>query len=337
MKKLLLALVFLVVGKVATAQDTLLFEDFNNVINFTYQVAPPSGQVYDSSGYNFDGDGLIDANDRDLEWFLILPFAIQDSLTIDGDTNVALASSSWFDPAGQALNYFILPSVQLNDASGVLTWKSAPRQTPLYCDGYKVLVSTTDNFENNFTDTLFVAGEYLSRVDPLPDSSFAGFTFSEGEVHGLDGTYIEYGGDSIRMLGVLKPHSVSLAQYAGQKIYIAFLHDADDDNLISIDDICLRGDGTVNLDETKADIEVGMFPNPATSTVNLNFNVVKSGPVSLEVYDLSGKQLEKRAIGARLKGQHTYQFDVAGYAAGNYLVTLRTLGGAKTLNLSVVK
>lgn len=337
MKKLLLALVFLVVGKLATAQDTLLFEDFNNVINFNYEIAPPSGAQYDVSGYNFDGDGLTDANDRDLEWFLILPFAIQDSLTIDGDTNVALASSSWFDPAGQALNYFILPSIQLNDASGVLSWKSAPRQTPLYADGYKVLVSTTDNFENNFTDTLYVEAEYLSRVDPLPDSSYAGFTFSDGEVHGLDGTYVEYGGDSIRLLGVLKPHSVSLAAYAGQKIYIAFLHDADDDNLISIDDICVRGDGTVNVDEAKVDVNMVMFPNPAANTVNLNFNVVKPGPVSLEVYDLSGKQIDKRGIGTRLKGEHTYQYDVNGLAAGNYLVTLRTIGGTKTLNLSVTK
>jgi hypothetical protein len=337
MKKLLLALVFLVVGKLATAQDTLLFEDFNNVINFNYEVAPPSGAQYDVSGYNFDGDGLTDANDRDLEWFLILPFAIQDSLTIDGDTNVALASSSWFDPAGQALNYFILPSIQLNDASGVLSWKSAPRQTPLYADGYKVLVSTTDNFENNFTDTLYVEAEYLSRVDPLPDSSYAGFTFSDGEVHGLDGTYIEYGGDSIRLLGVLKPHSVSLAAYAGQKIFIAFLHDADDDNLISIDDICLTGDGTVNIDEAKVDVNMVMFPNPAANTVNLNFNLVKPGPVSLEVYDLSGKQVDKRSLGTRLKGEHTYQYDVNGLATGNYLVTLRTVGGTKTLNLSVTK
>jgi hypothetical protein len=75
MKKLLLALVFLVVGKIATAQDTLLFEDFNTVVNFTYQIAPPSGQAYDSSGYNFDADGLTDANARDLEWFFSLPFA----------------------------------------------------------------------------------------------------------------------------------------------------------------------------------------------------------------------------------------------------------------------
>jgi Secretion system C-terminal sorting domain len=337
MKKLLLALVFLVSAKMATAQDTLLFEDFNNVINFNYEVAPSNGTQYDASGYNFDADGLIDANDRAPEWFLILPFAVQDSLTTDGDTNIALASSSWFDPAGQALNYFMLPSIQLNDASAFLSFKSAPRQTPLYCDGFKVLVSTTDNFETSYTDTLFVAGEYISRVDPLPDSTFAGFTFSEGDVHGLDGQFVEYGGDSIRLLGVLKPHNISLAAYAGQKIFIAFLHDADDDNLISIDDILVYGDGTVNVDENKATVEVAMYPNPTNDVVNLNFNVVRSGPVSLEVYDLAGKQVDKLNIGARMKGQHTYQFSVAGYPAGSYMVSLRTLDGVKTLNLAVTK
>lgn len=337
MKKLLLATVLIALTGMAKAQDTLLFEDFNNVINFTYQVSPPSGQQYDSSGYNFDADGLTDANARDLEWFLLYPFAMADSLTTDGDTNICLGSSSWFDPAGVAKNYFILPSIYLSDASGVLSWKSAPRQTPKYLDGYKVLVSTTDNFESSLTDTLFVAGEYTDEADPLPDSTFAGYTFSEGFVHGQDGTYIEYDGDSARFLGVLKPFSVSLAQYAGQKIFIGFLHDSDDDNLISIDDILVFGDGTVDVAENTAEVTVSMFPNPAQNTVNLNYNVVKMGPVSLEVYDLNGKLIEKKSLGIRMNGQYISQLDVAGYTAGSYLVTLRTAGGVKTLNLSVVK
>ncbi len=337
MKKLLLATVLMAFAQLASAQDTLLFEDFNNVINYTYQIAPPVGSQYDTSGYNFDADGLTDANGRDAEWFFILPFAIADSLTIDGDTNICLGSSSWFDSPDKAANYFILPSIYLADGSGVLSWKSAPRQTPRYLDGYRVLVSTTDNFETSLTDTLFVAGEYDGELDPLPDSSFAGYTFTDGFIHGQDGTYIEYDGDSARFLGVLRPFSVSLAQYAGQKIFIAFLHDAFDDNLISIDDILVSGNGTVNVSENKTEIVLGMFPNPANNVVNLNYSINKTGPVSLEVYDVNGKLMEQKSLGTRMSGQYIHQFDVTGYAAGSYLVTLRANGGSKTLNLSVTK
>lgn len=339
MKKILLAVAALFVGKAAIAQDTIFWEDFNNVFYQTYLEDFPPGTEYDSVGYVVDVDGLSDGSgsDRPGSWFLTYAFATEDSLTMDGDTNFVMASNSWFSSPDKALNYLITPSIKLNDASGMLHWKTAPFQTPLYLDGYKVLVSTTNNFEDQFTDTLFVAAEYEDRLDPLPDSTYNSYTFSPGVVHGADGSYVVYDGDSARLNGTLRPFSVSLAQYSGQKIFIAFLHDAFDDNLISLDDILITGDGTVDVIENAVPMTVAMYPNPAGNFTNINFNVVKPGPTALEVVDLNGKLVEKRNLGTRLTGQHTYQLDLSKYTTGSYMVTLRTVDGNKTLNLVVGK
>lgn len=341
MKKFILAAAVLLVGKVALAQDTIYWDDFNNELYHTYVFDYPPGAEYDTAAYSVDGDGLADGSGgttaRPEAWFLTYAFATEDSLTMDGDTNFVFAANSWFDSPDKAINYLITPSIYLLDNTANLSWKSAPYQTPYYCDGYKVLVSTTNNFEDQFTDTLFVAAEYDSTKDPMPDSTWNGYNFTPGFVHGLDGTYAVYQGDSARWRGILRPFNLSLAQYAGQKIFIAFLHDSYDDNLISIDDILITGNGTVDVAENNAKVEVNMFPNPANSVVNLNFTVVKPGAASIEVYDLSGKLMEKRQLGGRLKGTHTYQFDVSKYVAGSYLLTLRTGDGSKTLNLVIAK
>ncbi len=332
----------LCIAKMAPAQNTIYWEDFNEELHHTYYLDFPSGSVYDTAGYVVDGDAFADGSNlnpaRPNSWFIAYAFASADSLTDGGVENLVFAANSWFEPRDKALNYLITPSIYLADNTGTLSWKSAPYQTPYYCDGYKVLVSTTSNYEDQFTDTLFVAGEYLSTKNPMPDSTWNGYNFSPtGFIHGLDGTYIQFDGDSARFRGVLRPFSVSLAQYAGKKIFIAFLHDTDDDNLIAIDDIKVTGNGTVSIEENRPTLEFGLYPNPAANMVNLNFAVSHSGPIVIEVHNMAGKLVEKRAIGTRLKGQHTYQFDTSKYTNGNYLLTLRSEGSSKTLNVVISK
>lgn len=332
----------LIITKIATAQDTIYSENFNGALHHTYFLDFPSGAAYDTAGYDVDGDDFADGSNinppRPGAWFITYAFASQDSLTPANEENLVFAANSWFEPRDKALNYLITPSIYLADNGATLSWKSAPYQTPYYCDGYKVLVSTTTNFEDQFTDTLFVAGEYVSTKSPMPDSTWNGYNFSPtGFIHGLDGTYIHFDGDSARFRGVLRPFSVSLAAYSGKKIFIAFLHDSDDDNLISIDDIVVTGNGTVSVEENKPTIEATMFPNPAGNLVNINFNVTQAGAVAIEVYDITGKQIEKRSLGTRLKGQHSYQLDVNKYNAGNYMLRIITAAGNKTLSLIVSK
>lgn len=330
----------------ANAQDTLYYEPFKydestQTIGLRDSIADafPSGLLYDPVSYNVDGDGIADASggNRDDAWFLSFPFADADDLDSEGDSNIVFMSNSWLEAGGTAANYFILPSMLITSNNGQLSWTSASRQTPLYLDGYKVLVSTSSNFEGSFTDTLFVAAEYLSAADPLPDSTFAGFTFSDGYVQGLNGQFIEYDGDSLRFRGILEPHSVSLANYQNQKIFIAFLHDATDDNLISLDNILVTGTGSVNVEEDMLGVEASMFPIPAKDITTLSFSLAKTTNVAITITDMNGRIVSNQSYGARGKGNHTQELNVSNLANGMYTLTLATAIGKKVINFSVAR
>src|SRR4051812_76426 len=103
----------------AKAQNVLLFEDFQYTNNTILDIGtdPSSlGNVTDTNYYVFDGDGLGDANARPGSWFLSTAVADADFYTGLGDTNVVLASSSWFASPGVANNFFITESVMLGAA-----------------------------------------------------------------------------------------------------------------------------------------------------------------------------------------------------------------------------
>lgn len=318
----LMMLLMLSAGMVDAQNDTLLYENFD--------VDPTAGYALYNSGtdttwVNFDSDGIPDFNNRPQEWFWSdIGFASVD--TLDG----CLYSSSWllnYAPGNR--NYLITPPIYISDANAQLHWKSAPRQTPRYIDGYTVMVSTTDNMESSFLDTLFRAAQFLSGSG----NSWANYTFSSGFVHGLDGTYIEFDGDSGAYLGEQRPFTESLAAYAGQTIYIAFLHDADDDNLISLDDILVTGTLT-SLNEVNAPVALSVYPNPSSNKIELSYQLLKTAPVSVAVYDISGKEVMAINSGMQIAGAQKLTVDISGLPSGSYQIQLNA---GNTLQTRFVK
>jgi len=316
------ALLFSTSGAIAQ-NDTLLFENFDLDPTPSYALF---NNGTDTTWVNFDADALPDGNGRPQEWFWVEgAFSSVDSI------ENSLWSSSWlanFLPGNR--NWLITPPIYISDANAVLSWEAAPRQTPRYVDGYTVMVSTTDNFEASFTDTLFQAAQYLSGSG----NDWAGYTFSPGFVHGLDGTYIEYDGDSGAYIGVLRPFSASLAAYSGQTIYITFLHDADDDNLVAIDNILVTGTLT-GLNENANTIGLSVYPNPAKDKIELNYSLKSTGPVSYNVYDSKGAQVMSLNRGIQIAGQQKLAIDVSKLSAGAYTIQLNADG--TTVNSRFVK
>jgi len=327
MKKLLLSVCALSLAGIVNAQnDTLVYENFD-VDNTASYLPINSGN--DQTWVNLDADGIPDFNGRPQEWFWSESgFADVDSS--DG----CLFSSSWlqgFAPGNR--NWLMLPPITVVDANAQLSWKSAPRQTPSYIDGYSVLISTTDNNESSFTDVAFQAGQYLTGQGP----AFSGYTFSTGFVHGEDGTYIQpdpanAAGDA--NFGEQRPFTYSLAQYQGQTIYIAFLHDADDDNLISLDDILVTGT-FASLSENAADVALSVFPNPAVEKVELSYILEKTGQVYAEIYDAKGAKVMDISRGFQIAGNQKLSINVASLQAGIYNVVLNAAG--KSVSAKFVK
>jgi hypothetical protein len=315
----------------ATAQgsDTLLFENFENDPESYIPLTFASGD--DQTWINYDSDQYNDASgaSRPGEWFLSLGFADVDS------SDSVYMSNSWTTPPDQVANYLILPPINIVDTTAMLSWSSAPRQTPRYLDGYFVVISTSCNAEDCFPDTLFRAAEYLS-VGPLePDSGFSHYNFSPGFVHGADGAYIQYDNDSARFIGILQPHTVSLAAYAGQTVYIAFVHGSTDDNLISVDDILVTGTEMTGIEEQADKGGLNLYPNPASSYTVVEWQIGHTSAVTMKIYDASGALVKSLPCGVRVKGHHQMKLNTADLLPGIYNVVLEKGEGRTVLPLTI--
>lgn len=331
-KSILSAAILVAISFTSNAQDTLLFEDFQNGAPDNFSLNPPSGA--DNFWINLDGDGLADGSgaSRPGEWFAGL-YDIFDTL------NYMAASNSWTNDAATPIqNWIMTPPLTITDASYMLFWKSCPYQTPLYMDGYKVLVSKTSNFETSYTDTLAVFAEYMSKLDPLPDSTYANYTFSPGFVHGADGEYAYFDNDSARFRGFLRPDSVSLAAYVGQTIYIGFVADSHDDNLLFLDDIKVYSPTADAIKENAANkFNMQVFPNPAAQSTRVNFTVDQFSKVLITLVDMEGKLIKKFDRGQLMTGAHFADLDLSNVPQGNYFVQIHSNSTTQASKITVVK
>jgi hypothetical protein len=320
----------------SNAQDTLIYESFNFqdfYDNMVDDVNPPPGtDPNDPLWYSYDADNLSDGSgsSRPGGWFAIQPFSDVDTLD-----NVALGSNSWFAAPAYSDNWLVSPAITL-DANDTLFWKSAPRQTPRYLDGYQVKISTTTNDDLAFTTTLFTAAEMTSLGS---DTTFSTFGFSSGFVHGQDGTYIDYAGavSNPAHIGQLRPFFVPLSAYAGQTVFIAFRHRSFDDNLISIDDFMVRGNNTPAgiVNESKGDIKLNVFPNPSVDNAQINYTLTEESNVTISIYDVTGKLIASDNKGSQVAGRHFSLVNTEAMSNGFYTVSVKTNSGITTTKMIV--
>jgi hypothetical protein len=320
--------------------DTLLFEDFQD------QSLEPGVDIFpegsNTNWVNYDEDGLEDANDRGQDWFLDVDQiqASQDSIAA-ADSNFVYMSSSWLSGFLDGnRNWLITPPIQIVDDQATFHWKSAPFQGPRYMDGYSVLVSTGENYDIDFTDTLFRAaqmglplpnGNSDAEINAFNVDSFV-FAPADAYVHAdrytLEDYFILADSADTFYTGGLEPHSVSLSAYAGETIYIAILHDSDDDNLIYVDDILVMGTNpSSSVDGPVAnDIRLVTYPNPVTNYVNVLFRVDEPAMVSLELIDMNGQRVLAKRTQERLIGEQSLRLNLSSLPAGNYNAVLNIDG-----------
>lgn len=74
-----------------------------------------------------------------------------------------------------------------------------------------------------------------------------------------------------------------------------------------------------------------VYPNPATTTAYLDYELPKAGPVLLELLDGRGKALRTvTRHDKQPKGPHTFPVEVGDLPAGTYFLQLHTRAGAET-------
>ena len=88
-----------------------------------------------------------------------------------------------------------------------------------------------------------------------------------------------------------------------------------------------------NMQITKPKI----FPNPVTSTANLEFDLKQQSPVTLSVTDITGKTVWKSKSMALRSGHHRIKLDINKYgiSTGSYLINIYTKSQHSTLKFII--
>jgi len=208
-----------------------------------------------------------------------------------------------------------------------LHWKSAPSQLPRYMDGYSVLVSTTDNFLTSFTDTLFRAASMETiAIGDGQSVDYSNFTFTPGYLHADGATLTDYfvPGTNLHS-GLLEPHSVDLSNYNGQRIYIAFVHDSDDDDRLALDDILVsKAQSSANNDLSVQNFKLVLYPNPVAHNMTVNYQLQKTEDIILDILDNKGSLVESIKLENQAAGHHSTKVGLTNLVSGAYQLKLST-------------
>jgi hypothetical protein len=217
----------------------------------------------------------------------------------DPDTAWFWGATSWFNPAGQADNWFMMGPVTI-PATGTYQLKWYDRTNPAYRDGYKVILSTTA-VGGALTFTDFTDPAIYTKTDAYPSPTYT-----------TDTTW------------VLRTVTIP-AMYSGMIVYIAFQHNANDMDVLYLDDFTVAAPASgVGINEFVNGVRVSQnMPNPFSTVSTISYELDKSANVSLSVYDVTGKKVAEQSEGTQTTGFHTISFDGTDLAAGVYHYSLQ--------------
>ncbi len=204
-----------------------------------------------------------------------------------GNGSNVAVSNSWYVPAAAADDWMITPPITITEANTILTWE-AKAQDANYPDGYEVRVSTAGNTLPEFTDIVFTIPQELTSW---------------------------------------QQRGVSLGDYVGQTIHIAFRNNSFDDFLLLVDNIVVAN--ILDRDVSVTDFRSTRF-HLLGSDVTVEAEVKNLGGETLNTFDFHWSD-----------GINTYTEQVTGLnlAYGESVVvshgTTFNLPQAKTFQLSV--
>ncbi len=93
----------------------------------------------------------------------------------------------------------------------------------------------------------------------------------------------------------------------------------------------LNFDPTIGINETSTEISgVSIYPNPSSSSVNLEMNIANPSEVSIQVTDLSGKVVATQNLGFLPFGKNQTTIQSASFNNGLYYVTISSNGTSVT-------
>jgi len=223
------------------------------------------------------------------------------------DSAFFYAATSWFNSPGQADNWLEFGPITIPSGAGAsMSWYV--KNNPAYRDGYEVLINTNGMSAGDFTDPAI-----YSRAD------FAnGTTFPADTTWGLVTATIP-------------------ASYSGQAIYVAFHHNANDMDVLYLDQFVIK-EALLSVNEVNNDFTMSeVFPNPFNNNANFSINLNKAADVSYTITDLSGKVLVAQKELNRPAGNNRITISSDNMAAGMYYLNVTAGSSKMTKKIQVVK
>ena len=222
----------------------------------------------------------------------------------DVDTAYFWYAVSWFTPAAAASNWMEFGPITVPSTGVKLSWMHKMYDKD-YRDGYEVKANVFGIDDLDFTDAaIFSQGD---NQGPLTDTSWT-------------------------------PKQIDVpANYAGQQVYFAFHHNANDMFILLLDDVLVTESDHVNSIESNSNVSLlSVYPNPFRVNTNIAFDLKNVSEVVLNMYDLSGKMVMQKNAGNMNAGVNRIEVDGSNLTSGVYYYTL-TINGSTTSAQKIVK
>jgi hypothetical protein len=300
MKKALHLLLFLCLfGTIASAQEVLLSEDFENGW---------------PEGFELINVDMLIPNDPDLAGLADSAWTIR-YITQEGWNSNAAFSVSWYEnDEGPSDDWMILPAIDLGENT-VLSWTAmAITSSGDFRDRYQVAISTGDPVIEDFEENalLFDTGN-LGEIDLIQMRSvnLADAGYSNQTVY-------------IAFRNFTAPFDPDLPQGPGNG-----------GNELMIDDIVIEDGVSAVENLATEEMALNVAPNPATNQMLVNYRLQESSSVQLEIYTLTGQHLRTQEIQPQNQGTHSQWVNIENLSPGMYLLSVRTPNQIGTIKFSV--
>jgi len=236
-------------------------------------------------------------------------------LPTPGDTNIYVAANSWFNPVGQADDWLEFGPIAI-PAAGATFHFGDVYNDPSYRDGYEILVSTTGM--SNVTDFTDPAVYTITDNDPMTVLDTAQYPNNQ---------FVD--------------RSVDISAYAGQSVYLAIHHNANDMFIYNMDNLYVVENGTSGVGITEYTNGINVYqstPNPASTVSAISYDLQKDATVALSVFDVTGKLIASQNEGSQAAGRHVLKFNVENLSAGVYYYSVAVNNTpSSTMKMVVVK
>jgi hypothetical protein len=133
---------------------------------------------------------------------------------------------------------------------------------------------------------------------------------------------------------------LSLSDFAGKTIRIAFVYEYSDGYALALDDIKVVS----KLSGIESDSHLPSitklyqnYPNPFNPETEISFSLVRNSNVKLTVYNNKGETVQNIYNGQLTKGHHSYKFNATGLTSGVYYYSLDADGDVLLKKMTLLK